>query len=79
MRNQNWQLTQSQILTVLFWNLLESCKVNVPTLEVGPTLEIHVCHEDAGVEEIRSAVVDRGLESGPMGERERYAGTEGVK
>lgn len=58
-------------MTVLFWNLLESCKVNVPTLEVGPTLEIHVCHEDAGVEEIRSAVVDRGLESGPMGERER--------
>ena len=49
------------------WDLLENWKVNHPTLEVGPTLEICVPQEDAGAEEIKGrgpGVLDRG----PMGE-----------
>lgn len=49
------------------WDLLDSWKVTYPTLEVGPTLEIHVPQENAGAEEIKGRRLEV-LDSGPMGE-----------
>lgn len=67
---KSWQSTQTQILAMFSWGLLESWKVNPPTIEVGSTLEIYVPQEGVGAEEIKGRGI-RALDSGPVGEMVR--------